>query len=103
MGDVTDTAAMRLDKWLFYARFFRSRGRASELVEAGRLRINGARTKKPGARVRPGDVLTFPQAGAIRVVRILAIAARRGPAVEAQTLYSDLAPAGQTEPCDPPV
>lgn len=87
-----EDATIRIDKWLFFARFFRSRGLSSALVEAGRLRINGERTKKPGARVRPGDVLTFPQAGTIRVVRILSLGIRRGPASEAQSLYCDIDP-----------
>ncbi|MEM9049090.1 MAG: RNA-binding S4 domain-containing protein [Pseudomonadota bacterium] len=85
-------AAIRVDKWLFHARFFRSRGLAAALIEGGRLRVNGGRTIKPGARVRVGDVLTFPQAGTIRVVRILALGVRRGPAAEAQRLFSEVAP-----------
>lgn len=84
----------RIDKWLWHARFFRSRRQAGEVVASGAVRVNGERIAKPAHVVRVGDVLTFPQAGRIRVVRILGLAARRGPAAEAQTLYGDLDPTG---------
>jgi ribosome-associated heat shock protein Hsp15 len=83
-------AAIRLDKWLFYARFFKSRARAAELCLSGRLRVNGLSTVKPDLHVRPGDVLTFAQGPQIRVVRIVATGTRRGPAPEARQLYEDL-------------
>jgi ribosome-associated heat shock protein Hsp15 len=81
---------LRLDKWLFHARFFKSRDLAQDCVESGHLRLNAQRCKKPGHGVVVGDVLTFPQGGQIRVVRVLALAERRGPATEAQALYCDL-------------
>jgi ribosome-associated heat shock protein Hsp15 len=81
---------LRLDKWLFHARFFKSRDLAQDCVESGHLRLNAQRCKKPGHGVAVGDVLTFPQGGQIRVVRVLALAERRGPATEAQALYCDL-------------
>lgn len=84
--------ALRADKWLWFARFFKSRTLASRLCEAKRLRINGTLVAKAHATVKIGDVLTFPQARDIRVVRILALGARRGPASEAQGLYEDLSP-----------
>ena len=84
---------MRVDKWLWHARFFKSRGLAGELAGSGRLRVNGDRVDKPAQSVRPGDVLTFPKAGHIRVIQIDAIGTRRGPAPEAATLYEDLDPA----------
>lgn len=86
---------LRLDKWLWQARFFKSRGLAAEVIEAGHCRVNGNRTAKPGYGVGEGDVLTFAQEGRIRVVRILALGYRRGPASEAQALYLDL-DAGQS-------
>lgn len=85
-----EAEALRLDKWLFFARFFKSRALAAELIGKGRLRINREVVKKPHYRVRPGDVLTFPQAQRIRIVRVLALGSRRGPASEAQALYEDL-------------
>lgn len=81
---------LRLDKWLWQARFFKSRGLAAQVVTKGRLRINKAVVTKVHYRVRPGDVLTFPQGPHIRVVRVLAIGTRRGPAPEAQALYEDV-------------
>ena len=81
---------LRLDKWLWQARFFKSRGLAAEVIEAGHVRVNGTRVTRPGRDVGAGDTLTFPQGSRIRLVRILAPGLRRGPAVEAQALYLDL-------------
>lgn len=87
---------LRVDKWLWHARFFKTRGLAAALAGSGRLRINGEHTMKPAQTVRPGDVLTFPQGRRIRVVRIVALGARRGPAPEAAALYTDLEPPHET-------
>ncbi len=84
---------IRIDKWLWQARFFKTRSLAAEVVSSGHLRINGAKIAKPGRAVGPGDVLTFRQSGRIRVVRILDNGTRRGPAAEARALYDDLDPA----------
>jgi len=92
-------AKIRVDKWLWHARFFKTRGRAGEVAAAGGLRINSERCAKPAQSVRPGDVLTFPQGNQVRVIRVEALGVRRGPATEAQTLYTDLAP---PEPTDAP-
>ena len=81
---------LRLDKWLWQARFFKSRTLAADVVEEGHVRVNGQRTAKPGYGVGEGDVLTFAQGSRIRVIRILALGVRRGPATEAQALYLDL-------------
>ncbi|MCU9849817.1 RNA-binding S4 domain-containing protein [Defluviimonas sp. WL0024] len=88
---------IRVDKWLWQARFFKTRSLAAATVSSGHLRLNGAKTAKPGHAVGPGDVLTFPQGGRIRVVCIRACGTRRGPAPEAQALYDDLAP----DPAEP--
>lgn len=82
----------RLDKWLWFARFFKTRSLAARLCEGGRVRINRVPVAKAHQAIRVGDVLTFPQARQIRVVRVLALGDRRGPASEAQRLYEDLAP-----------
>ncbi|MCC5972455.1 MAG: RNA-binding S4 domain-containing protein [Rubellimicrobium sp.] len=88
---------IRLDKWLWQARVSRTRSQAAALVSEGRVRVNSERVTKPARAVGPGDVLTFAQAGRIRVVRILATGERRGPASEAQELYEDLSgDGGQT-------
>ena len=81
---------LRIDKWLWHGRFFKSRSLAARLCAAGRVRLNRAIVSKAHT-VRPGDVLTFPQADGIRVVRIVALGARRGPATEARTLYEEIA------------
>lgn len=85
-------AKIRLDKWLWYARFFKSRGLASKAVTGGHVRVNGDKVVKASYVVGPDDVLTFAQAHRIRVVQVVAVGNRRGPAPEAQTLYTDLTP-----------
>ena len=84
--------SLRLDKWLWYARFFKTRSLASEVCNAGQLRVGGGIVSKAHQKVRVGDILTFPQGRHIRVVKVLALATRRGPAPEAQALYEDLNP-----------
>ena len=81
---------LRLDKWLFFARLFKSRGIAAERIEAGGIRINGQPSCKPGKLVRVGDELVISAYGLVRAVRILDLGTRRGPATEAQLLYLDL-------------
>ncbi|RED47730.1 RNA-binding S4 domain-containing protein [Aestuariispira insulae] len=87
-----ETQKLRLDKWLWYARFFKTRTLASTVVSAGHVRVNRQPIKKPGHMIKPGDVITFPQGPHIRVIEILGLSDRRGPAVEAQQLYNDLDP-----------
>ncbi len=81
--------AIRLDKWLWQARFFKTRAIASRLCALGRVRVDGVVIRKAHYAVRPGFVLTFPQARTIRVVRVLALGDRRGSAPEAATLYEE--------------
>ena len=83
---------IRLDKWLFFARFFKTRSVAAKVVTDGGVRVNGVRVSKPSASVRVGDRLTFTQGDAVRVVDVAAPGTRRGPAPEAQTLYIDHSP-----------
>jgi ribosome-associated heat shock protein Hsp15 len=96
------SATLRLDKWLWQARFFRSRPLATAEIIAGHMRINGQKTRKPGHVLRAGDVLTFPQGDQIRLIRVVALGQRRGPAEEAQTLYLDL-DAGKPDVATPPL
>ena len=92
----------RLDKWLWCARFYRSRELARRACESGLLRLNGHRVEKPGREIKPGDVLTVPRAREIVVVRVVACAQRRGPAREAQLLYEIVADApGSNARLDP--
>ena len=88
---------LRVDKWLWHARFFKTRSLAATRVQSGSLRINGEPTTKRAATISPGDVLTFAQGNAVRVIQIDALGTRRGPAPEAQTLYTDLSPAAPKE------
>jgi ribosome-associated heat shock protein Hsp15 len=81
---------MRLDKWLWQARFFKTRGLATRYVEKARCRIDGRATDKAHTSVAPGMVLTFALGPKVRVVRIKALGERRGPAVEARALYDEI-------------
>jgi len=91
LSEQTDT--LRLDKWLWHARFFKSRGLAAALVKSGRIRVDGTSVSKPSRAIAPGVVLTFPKEDEVRIVRVIALGVRRGPAPEAQALYEDLTPA----------
>jgi len=81
-----------VDKWLWYARFFKTRTLAATQVSGGHVRLNADKIHKPAQTVSVGDVLTFPQGRDIRVIQVDAIGTRRGPAPEAQELYTDLDP-----------
>lgn len=83
---------LRIDKWLWHARFFKTRSLAAKVVSGGKLRVNGQPISKPAYMVTALDVLTFPQANDVRVIKVLAMGERRGPAPEAQLLYDDLDP-----------
>ena len=84
---------MRLDKWLWHARFFKSRSLATRFVEKSRCRVDGRPTDKPHAIVAPGMVLTVALGPKVRVVKIVALGERRGPATEAKGLYDEIHPA----------
>ena len=89
-GEVEDRTWQRLDKWLWCARFMKQRSDCVRLVGEGRMRLNRQVTDKAHARLRVGDVLTFPLRGRVRVVEVLALAARRGAAEEAGRLYREI-------------
>src|SRR5262245_45420645 len=82
--------SLRIDKWLFHARFCKTRTIAQEKAEAGRIRLNGHRVEKSSANVRIGDILTLPLAGKVIALRVLQLGERRGPATEARMLYEVL-------------
>ncbi|WP_081368779.1 RNA-binding S4 domain-containing protein [Granulibacter bethesdensis] len=89
----------RLDSWLWCARFLKSRSLCARLIEHGLIRLNGQPTDKPHARLRIGDVLVVPfgdqpQRQTVRVLRVLSLATRRGPASEARELYEDIPGSG---------
>jgi ribosome-associated heat shock protein Hsp15 len=82
----------RLDQWLWHARFFKTRTLATALCRKSKIRVDGAVQNKAAALIAPGQVLTFPKAGKIRVIKVLGLSTRRGPALVAATLYEDLTP-----------
>lgn len=83
---------LRIDKWLWHARFFKTRTLAQNFVLAGKVRINTVKIEKANHSVRPGDVLTFAQGHRVRIIEVVALADKRGPASVAQTLYNDQSP-----------
>lgn len=89
-GDAVGT--LRLDKWLWFARFLKTRSIATKFVQSGKVRVNSANVAKPHYALKVGDVLTFPLRSGVKVVKVLAMAERRGPASEARMLYEDLSP-----------
>lgn len=92
---------LRVDKWLWHARFFKTRSLASKVVSAGHVRVNGKKTSKSATTVRIGDRLRFAQGRIEREVEVLGLGERRGPAVEAQTLYHDHTPVQKIDPQAP--
>lgn len=89
---------LRLDKWLWQARFFKTRTLASKIVSGGQVQVNSERVRKASFGITCDDVLTFAQGNQLRVIRILALGKRRGPAPEAQALYQDLSPEPEKKP-----
>jgi ribosome-associated heat shock protein Hsp15 len=81
---------LRLDKFLWFARIAKTRGLAQEMAEKGRLRIDGRIVDRAHAPVRVGAVLSFAQRGTVRILRVEALPARRGPPAEARTYYCEL-------------
>jgi ribosome-associated heat shock protein Hsp15 len=78
---------LRIDRWLWHARFCKTRAIAQTRASAGRIYLNGNRIEKPGARVRVGDVMTLTVGRDVVALRILKLGERRGPAPEARNLY----------------
>jgi len=83
----------RLDKWLWHARVVKARTHAAALVEAGHVRVNGAREKSPGHSLKVDDVLTIRLDRGVRVLRVTGFAERRGDAVAARALYDEVSDA----------
>jgi ribosome-associated heat shock protein Hsp15 len=88
-ANFTDKAGRRLDLWLWFARFAKSRSIAARLCAAGAVNINGVVVAKPNHAVRPGDIVTVPQGPWQRSVQVLALGTRRGPAGEAHSLFRE--------------
>jgi ribosome-associated heat shock protein Hsp15 len=82
--------SLRLDKFLWFARIVKTRALAQQLAEGGRLRLSGRTVERAHVPVRVGDVLSFAVRGRVRVLRVEALPARRGPPAEARALYTEL-------------
>jgi ribosome-associated heat shock protein Hsp15 len=84
--------SVRLDKWLWAARVFKTRGLAADACDGGKVDVN-AQAAKPARALRPGDVVrvTLPQ-GRCRTLKVAILGERRGPASAARTLFEDLTP-----------
>jgi ribosome-associated heat shock protein Hsp15 len=83
---------LRLDKWLWFARFARTRSLAAKLCSGGRVAIGDATVLKPGQLLRPGDVVTVEQGRIVRRVTVVALGQRRGSAADARLLYAEHGP-----------
>lgn len=81
---------LRLDRWLHHARLFRTRTLAADAIGSGGIRVNGQPCHKPAQPVRHGDTVTVSAHGRVRVLRVLLLGERRGPATEAETLYEEI-------------
>lgn len=81
---------MRIDRFLFFIRLVKSRTLAQVVIEGGHVRIDGNRVEKPSEEVRAGSIVALPLRGKVRIVRVLALPRRRGPASEAQSCYEEL-------------
>lgn len=90
--------SQRLDKWLWFARVAKSRTLAATAVTEGKIKVNRVRAEKASQLVKVGDVITSRLARTVRVLKVAAIGTRRGPAIEAQTLYEDLTPRLERKP-----
>jgi ribosome-associated heat shock protein Hsp15 len=84
--------ALRLDKWLWFARFAKTRADAQKLIARGQVMLNDQTVQKPAAHVRPGDALVVVIGPTRHALTVTALGERRGPASEAQTLYARTAP-----------
>lgn len=88
MTDLNVENSIRLDKWLWAARFFKTRALATHAVQGGKVHINGDRTK-PSRSVYAGDEISVTRGQQRMTVTVLSVSAQRGPALEAQKLYAE--------------
>lgn len=87
---------MRLDRLLVYLRIARTRSRAVVMIEEGHMRLNGVHVQRASLEVQIGDILTFAQGNAVRIIEVLALPERRGPPVMARSHYRELDRAAKT-------
>ena len=82
---------MRVDRFLFFIRLVKSRTLAQSVIDEGHVRIDGKRVEKPSNQVEAGSVIALPHHGKVRILRVLALPGRRGPATEARACYEEIA------------
>ncbi len=95
-----NVAKIRLDKWLWFARFAKSRAQAQELIARAQVHRNGVLVEKPATEIEPGDVLAVVLGPVRRTVTVAALGSRRGPASEAKVLYVEPEPPFRLPPED---
>jgi ribosome-associated heat shock protein Hsp15 len=83
-----DNSSVRIDKWLWAARFFKTRSGAQQAIEGGKVKLNGERTK-PAKDLKPGDELAIHIGAYEWTVKVAQLSAQRGPATVARTLYEE--------------
>jgi ribosome-associated heat shock protein Hsp15 len=89
-GDIpSERSSRRLDQWLWFARFVKSRSLAARLCAEGAVNVNGVPVAKPNHAVKAGDLVMVPQGPWRRTVQVIALGTRRGPASEARTLFRE--------------
>ena len=93
MADEAGREVQRVDRWLWFARFVKTRALAQRLIAKGKVRVNRTKITKPSQTVSPGDVVSFMNRDHIKVVEVIATGTRRGPAPEARSLYCEINPA----------
>ena len=81
---------MRIDRFLFFIRLIKSRTQAQGVIDAGHVRIDGKRVEKPSEEVRVGSVIALPLHDQVRILKVLSLPHRRGPAAEALGCYEEL-------------
>ena len=81
---------MRIDRFLFFIRLVKSRTLAQAIIDEGHVRIDGRRVEKSSEEVRAGSVVALPLHGHVRVLRVVDLPARRGPAPEARACYEEI-------------
>jgi ribosome-associated heat shock protein Hsp15 len=97
-----EASSIRLDKWLWFTRQLKSRSKASELVEEGKVRVNREKVVKPAHALKIGDTVTAVINGRLKVLQVVQLGERRGPFAEASALYLDLTPREDAAAAQPP-
>lgn len=90
--ETSSNLSQRIDKWLWHARFYKTRSIAQKQVATGKIRVDREKISSPSRKVSAGNVLTITRDRDIKIIEILGVADKRGPYSEAQLLYNDMSP-----------